>query len=222
MRYIDELSNDARAQLLAQREAAMRGDRIAQGHLTVLDGAYWGAPAADLFDAVAVGIGRGRCGAEAARAAAAAVAVFGEDEVAEALRLCGEVFEEIETQNANRLSRIMRRIAYRRSGAADIPWLLLQAERMTDDEILTAGPFGDCDDDGARELRRQVVRARKPWTCHWTRRPIAVGERHLAITERHEGAVATTRHSLLSVFLDVAGEDPGAAAELAPDIARAA
>ena len=87
---------------------------------------------------------------------------------------------------------------------------------MSDDEVLTANPFGDCDDDGARELRRQVVRARKPWICHWTRRPIAVGERHLAITERYEGAVATTRHSLLSVFLEGVGQDPALAAELAP------
>lgn len=60
------------------------------------------------------------------------------------------------------------------------------------------------------------MRARKPWTCHWTRRPIKLGERHLAIVERYDGKVLTTRHSLLSVYLDVAGEDPAAAIELAP------
>ncbi|UYW31953.1 hypothetical protein [Methylorubrum extorquens] len=64
---------------------------------------------------------------------------------------------------------------------------------LTDKMVLTANPF-DGDQDGAVELRRQVVRARKSWVCHWTRRPIAVGERHLAITETYEGRMLMTRH----------------------------
>ncbi|GLS45918.1 hypothetical protein [Methylobacterium brachythecii] len=215
MRYINELPANAITQFLAQREAAMCGDRTAQEHLTVLDGAYWGAPSADLFDVLAVEIGRGRRGADGGRRTAALIALFGEEDVPEVVRLCNDVFEEVETQNASRLSRIVRRINNHKSSPADLAWLLVQAEALTDDLILTASPF-EGDQDGAEELRRQVVRARKPWVCHWTRRPITLGERHLAIVERYDGKVLTTRHSLLSVYLDVAGEDPAAAIELAP------
>ncbi len=222
MRYIDELPDGARVQFLAQREAARQGDRAAQAFFTALDGSYWGAPPADLFDAVAVGIGRGCRGADLARKAVAVSALFGEGHVAEVVRFCDDVFEEVETQNASRLSRIVRRINKHRASPADLEWLLVQAEAMSDDLILTASPF-EGDQDGAVELRRQVVRARKPWVCHWTRRPIAVGERHLVINEAYDGKLLTTRHSLLSVYLDVAGEDPAAAIELAPaDHRRAA
>ena len=93
----------------------------------------------------------------------------------EVVRLCGDVFEEIESQAACRLSRIVSRITYRRSSPADVEWLLARAEDMEDDLILTANPFGDCSDDGARELWRKVVRGRKTWVCHWTRRRIGRG-----------------------------------------------
>lgn len=214
MRYIDELPDGARVQFLAQREAAMHGDATAQALFTALDGSYWGAPPADLFDAVALGIARDHRGATLAKAAIAIMALFGED-MPDVVRLCAEVHEEIETQNANRLSRIVRRIYDHKASPADLAWLLVQAEAMSDDLILTANPF-DGDQGDAVELRRQVVRARKAWVCHWTRRPIAVGERHLVINEAYDGKLLTTRHSLLSVYLEVAGEDPAAAIELAP------
>ncbi|QDI82429.1 hypothetical protein E8E01_19405 [Methylorubrum populi] len=216
MCYIDELSPSARAQFVAQGQSAIAGGAAVEAfralgveHLPTLG-------PEDTFDKVAGAIGQIIQPTEETAGRLVAVAtLFGEDEAPRVVELRQDLFEEIETLAMASLRRIVGRISDHRATDADLAWLLTEAETLTDEMVLMANPF-DGDQGDAVELRRQVVRARKPWACHWTKRLIAVGERHLAITETYEGRMLTTRHSLLSVYLDVAGEDPAVAIELAP------
>ena len=66
------------------------------------------------------------------------------------------------------------------------------------------------------ELWRKVVRGRKPWTCHYSRRPIRISERHLVICETRDGVMLETRHSLLAVYLMLEGHDPTLPAGFTP------
>lgn len=141
--------------------------------------------------------------------------VFGKEQANRVFLLCEEIHEEQEVLVANRVRRICERIADGRHTSLDVSWLVAQAQTLQYQQILEMRPF-DGDESEAKELSRAVVSGRKPHTCHWTKRTIAPGERHLVIKEVVNGEFLTTRHSLLAVYLDVVGEDPGLAAHLAP------
>lgn len=64
---------------------------------------------------------------------------------------------------------------------------------MSDADILAFDPFaGDYGDDEV-QLSNKMVIGRKEYVCHICAGPVAVGERHRALTEAWDGKVATTR-----------------------------
>jgi hypothetical protein len=141
--------------------------------------------------------------------------LFGVESANEVIGFAAEIFDEVEYAAKGRQDRIVRRIADGTHSAADVAWIQAQADAASDELLLETRPF-DGDQSEATELSRKVVRGRVPHTCHWTRRTIAPGERHVVIKEVVDWEFLTTRHSVLAAYLDVAGEDPGLASHLAP------
>lgn len=117
---------------------------------------------------------------------------------------------------AEREARLRDRIVpWLREGSydeADIRWLEERAATMTNAEILKMTPF---DEAREHEISRHVAQASTPQTDHWTRRPIPPGERHLVLHEHLMGRENETRHSVLSVYLNVVCQDGGAVEFLA-------
>lgn len=212
MRYWDELPHAARTAFRIVVARTRDGDLTARGifyAIGVLDADR--THMADLFDRVALVIHQlpKEAGASARRL------LFGLRDEARLTSLFEDMFEEIEFAAKGREERITQRIADGTHSQDDVDWIRARAESLSDELLLEMNPFSG-DESEAKELSRKVVRGRVPHTCHWTKRTIQPGERHLVIREVVEGEFLTTRHSVLAAYLDVVGQDPGLAGHLAP------
>ncbi|WP_375453482.1 hypothetical protein [uncultured Methylobacterium sp.] len=212
MRYYDELTHAARTTFRIKATTCKVGSREEEAFAALgIKGLDILVALPDLFDRVAYALQ----GLEGEGPSAVAMTLFGVDNLREVLSLATDVFDETEYLHKGREDRIKVRIAAGTHTPADVDLIKARAVEMSDEVMLDINPF-DGDETETKVLSRDVVRGRVAHTCHWSRLTIPPGERHLVIKEVAEGKFVTTRHSMLAVYLDTMGEDPGLAAHLAP------
>lgn len=217
MTYFDELRDGADTHFSEWLRGLAAGDPSARAAAWGLRLSLDGLTPAAAFERVAEAVDRYASPHRVLYGAATCGGPHDDDDAIEsALTMMALVVSERGMPEAEREARLRGRIVERiRVGSydeGDVRWLEERAAAMTDAEILQMDPW---DGERVTEISRRVVTATTPQRCHWTRRAIPAGERHLVLVETLRGREHETRHSMLSAYLHVVAADGGASEFLA-------